>query len=107
MLAFEGGRLVCKQAAYLGARMVLQSRPYEELIPHFSAKHHVIAVDLPGHGVTPLGDVSPSFDSFAASICSFIVERQLHRPILIGHSMGGRPSVWWRLHRIPSCWPVS
>ena len=65
----------------------------KELMLHFSAKHHVIAVDLLGHGETPLGNVSPSFDSFAASICSFIVERELHRPILIGHSMGGVISV--------------
>ena len=64
-----------------------------EVMSHFAAKHHVIAVDLPGHGESPLGNASPSFDSFAASVCSFISEHELHRPVLIGHSMGGVISV--------------
>jgi pimeloyl-ACP methyl ester carboxylesterase len=61
----------------------------KELMSHLSGKHRVIAVDLPGHGATPLGSASPTFDCFAASVCSFIAERELHRPVLIGHSMGG------------------
>ncbi len=65
----------------------------KKIMAHFSATHHVIAIDLPGHGESPLGNASPSFDSFAASVCSFIVERQLQQPILIGHSMGGVISV--------------
>jgi pimeloyl-ACP methyl ester carboxylesterase len=64
-----------------------------ELMTRLAGRHHVIAVDLPGHGESPLGDVSPTFDSFAASICSFIAERQLHQPVLVGHSMGGVISV--------------
>ncbi len=65
----------------------------KELMTHFSTTHHAIAVDLPGHGESPLGNASPSFDSFAASVCAFIAERELHQPVLIGHSMGGVLSV--------------
>jgi pimeloyl-ACP methyl ester carboxylesterase len=63
------------------------------LMKGFSARYHVLAVDLPGHGQTPLGDTPALLDSFAASICSFIAERDLRQPVLIGHSMGGILSV--------------
>ena len=65
----------------------------KELMSQFSGKYRVIAVDLPGHGESPLGNASPTFDSFAGSVCSFIAERQLHRPVLVGHSMEGVISV--------------
>ena len=65
----------------------------KEIMGHFAARYHVIAVDLPGHGESLLGNVVPSFDAFAASVCSFVAERQLHQPVLVGHSMGGVISV--------------
>lgn len=60
---------------------------------HFSATHHVFAVDLPGHGQTALGDTPPRLDSFATSVCSFLAERNLRQVVLVGHSMGGMVSV--------------
>ena len=60
---------------------------------HFSATYHVFAVDLPGHGQTALGDTPPRLDSFAASLCSFLAERDLRQVVLVGHSMGGMVSV--------------
>ncbi len=63
------------------------------LMTHFSATRHVLAIDLPGHGQTPLRDTPALLDSFAATICSFIAERSLEKPVLVGHSMGGLLSV--------------
>jgi pimeloyl-ACP methyl ester carboxylesterase len=49
--------------------------------------------DLPGHGATPLGSFTPSFDTYAGWIADFIESRGLENPILFGHSMGGMLSL--------------
>ena len=56
---------------------------------HFSTHHHVVALDLPGHGDsdTPRHDYSiPSFATDVAWLCE---QLKLHKPVVIGHSMGG------------------
>jgi pimeloyl-ACP methyl ester carboxylesterase len=63
------------------------------LLAHFATTHWVFAVDLPGHGQTPLRDTPALLNAFAASICAFIAERDLQQPVLVGHSMGGLLSV--------------
>lgn len=63
------------------------------LFQHFSRSRHVFAVDLPGHGQTPIQDTPPLMDAFAASLSAFLIERQLFNAILVGHSMGGLLSV--------------
>jgi pimeloyl-ACP methyl ester carboxylesterase len=49
--------------------------------------------DLPGHGATPLGSFTPSFDTYAGWIADFIESRGIENPILFGHSMGGMLSL--------------
>jgi pimeloyl-ACP methyl ester carboxylesterase len=93
MLAFEEAGSPANRPLILLHGWCCNRGHMKELMTRLSGRHHVIAVDLPGHGESPLGNVSPSFRSFAASICSFIAERQLHQPVLIGHSMGGVISV--------------
>ena len=63
------------------------------LFHHFSKSHHVFAVDLPGHGQTPLADTPTSFEAFAADLCGFLSDHGLSEVILVGHSMGGVLSV--------------
>ena len=63
------------------------------LFHHFSKSHHVFAVDLPGHGQTPLADTPTSFKAFAADLCGFLSDHGLSEVILVGHSMGGVLSV--------------
>ncbi|HEY5768514.1 MAG TPA: alpha/beta fold hydrolase [Terrimicrobium sp.] len=63
------------------------------LFQHFSRSRHVFAVDLPGHGQTPIQDTPPLMDAFAASLSAFLMERELFNAILVGHSMGGLLSV--------------
>jgi pimeloyl-ACP methyl ester carboxylesterase len=93
MLAFEEAGSPANRPLILVHGWCCHRGHMKGLMAHLSATHHVIAIDLPGHGESPLGNTSPSFDSFAASVCSFILERQLHQPVLIGHSMGGVISV--------------
>lgn len=52
-------------------------------------RFRIYCPDLPGHGRTPLGDFSPSFDSYAAALADFARGHGLERPVLLGHSMGG------------------
>jgi pimeloyl-ACP methyl ester carboxylesterase len=93
MLAFDEAGSPGKRPLILVHGWCCNRGHMKDIMAHFSARHHVLAIDLPGHGESPLGNVSPSFDSFAASVCSFMAERELHRPVLIGHSMGGVISV--------------
>jgi pimeloyl-ACP methyl ester carboxylesterase len=65
----------------------------EGLLKHFSTSHNVFAVDLPGHGRTPLEGTPPVFDAFAATVSGFLVEHGLSGAVLVGHSMGGILSV--------------
>ena len=57
------------------------------------ADFRVYRPDLPGHGATPLGSFTPSFDTYVGCIADFIESRGLENPILCGHSMGGTLSL--------------
>ena len=63
------------------------------LVERFADAHRVFAVDLPGHGQTPLGEVPPLLEAFAAALADFLAQRSLSEALLIGHSMGGVVSV--------------
>jgi 3-oxoadipate enol-lactonase len=47
-----------------------------------------VALDLPGYGTRPPVDAM-DFDMLAADVESAIAARGLHRPVLVGHSLGG------------------
>lgn len=49
--------------------------------------------DLPGHGQTPLGTFEPGFAFYASALAEWISRKNLERPVLIGHSMGGALSL--------------
>ncbi len=50
-----------------------------------------LAVDLPGHGDTPLAgeEMEPSVDWFASKVFDFLNEMGIENCHLVGHSMGG------------------
>lgn len=54
-------------------------------IPGFES----IAIDRPGFGQTQPADPVPSLKSQAEAIAPFLVKRNGHWPILVGHSLGG------------------
>ncbi len=63
-------------------------RVFRGQLDHFGADYRAVAWDMPGYGnSTPLPLVS--MDALAAALAGFIEELGLHRPVLVGHSLGG------------------
>lgn len=68
-----------------------------------TARHEVIAFDLPGHGRSqaldgPLGSWTLTPERYAASILAVIGALGLHRPILLGASMAGEACLMMAHH---------
>lgn len=64
------------------------ARMFRGQLDHFGAEYRAIAWDMPGYGRSaPLPLVS--MDALAAALAGFIEELGLHRPVLVGHSLGG------------------
>lgn len=63
---------------------------WRPVVPLLASRFRVIAVDLPGHG---LSDKPPGFDytipGFAAWVLAFMDALGIARPAIIGNSMGG------------------
>ena len=51
--------------------------------------YRIFAVDQRNHGQSPRGD-EQDYQSMAADLREFLIEHQLEKPILVGHSMGGK-----------------
>ncbi|RRB00751.1 alpha/beta fold hydrolase [Larkinella rosea] len=51
--------------------------------------HRVFLVDQRNHGRSPRSEVF-DYDAMAADLLEFITDQQLDKPIIIGHSMGGK-----------------
>ena len=61
---------------------------------HLAAKYHVLALDQRGHGDSEWSrDVEYSNHAMALDALAFMDAMRLEKPILIGHSMGGRNSM--------------
>jgi pimeloyl-ACP methyl ester carboxylesterase len=57
-------------------------------VPVFAAKTRVIAIDLPGHGLSEKPEITYTMDLFARAIDAVLVDARVDRAVLIGHSMG-------------------
>jgi pimeloyl-ACP methyl ester carboxylesterase len=58
---------------------------------HLSDRYHVYALDQRGHGDTEWSrELDYSMEAMAADALAFIADQGLARPIIFGHSMGGR-----------------
>jgi pimeloyl-ACP methyl ester carboxylesterase len=55
---------------------------------HFSEHHRVVSVDLRGHGDSDKPEQTYSIQGFADDLAWQIYELGLHRPVVVGHSMG-------------------
>ena len=51
------------------------------------AGRHTLAVDLPGHGQSPIGENS-GIDGYVRGLADWRTAVPVHRPVLVGHSMG-------------------
>lgn len=58
-------------------------------IDHFRSSFRTVAVDLPGHGQSDRPERQYTIGGFADDLSLLIDELDLHRPVVIGHSMGG------------------
>ena len=56
-------------------------------------RHRVITVDLRGHGRS--GDGDWSWDAALGDIASVVVQMELDRPAVVGHSLGGMLAALW------------
>jgi esterase len=58
---------------------------------HLSDRYHVYALDQRGHGDTEWSrELDYSMEAMADDALAFIADQQLVRPVIFGHSMGGR-----------------
>jgi pimeloyl-ACP methyl ester carboxylesterase len=67
------------------------SRSYSLLAPHLAGRRLLIP-DLRGHGLSAGADADGLAD-YAADLIALIEARGLHRPILVGHSLGGMAAI--------------
>jgi pimeloyl-ACP methyl ester carboxylesterase len=56
--------------------------------PALGAKHHVITIDLPGHGQSDKPQVAYTMDLYARAIDAVLQDAKVKSAVLIGHSNG-------------------
>ncbi|HEY8499874.1 MAG TPA: alpha/beta hydrolase, partial [Clostridia bacterium] len=62
---------------------------WEPAMKILSEKFHVIALDLPGHGLSEKPDIAYSIDKMTEYLKNFILSFTTEKIILAGHSLGG------------------
>jgi esterase len=67
------------------------SRSWDLVSLHLSNRFHVYALDQRGHGDTEWSrELDYSMEAMTADVVAFIGDQELVRPVIFGHSMGGR-----------------
>ena len=61
---------------------------WRDQIPDFAKRNRVIAIDLPGHGLSDKPQVTYSMDLFARAVDAVMRDAHVDRAVLVGHSMG-------------------
>jgi pimeloyl-ACP methyl ester carboxylesterase len=61
---------------------------WRDQIPELSKRNRVIALDLPGHGLSDKPETNYDMDLFAAAIEAVMKDAGVERAVLVGHSMG-------------------
>ena len=65
------------------------STMWRDLIPHISKTHHVVCVDLLGHGQTGCLGYIHTMEQMAEAVEAILSHLKVKKATLIGHSMGG------------------
>src|SRR5262245_11832973 len=67
----------------------INSSYWQSQIDHFSSRYKILAVDLQGHGQSPMKDTVITTEEYADDVVQLLSELDLKNIILIGHSMSG------------------
>lgn len=59
------------------------------IAPDLARDHHVIALDLPGHGSSTALPAAPNLDPFAETVLAVLAAERAQPAAWIGHSLGG------------------
>ena len=62
---------------------------WEDFIPLLSSRYRVLAMDIPGHGISEVVGESHSMEFLADVVHDWLQELKVNRCVLVGHSMGG------------------
>ncbi len=62
---------------------------WQEQVADLAADHHVITIDLAGHGQSASGRRAYTMEAFGQDVATVLNEWDLKDVILVGHSMGG------------------
>jgi pimeloyl-ACP methyl ester carboxylesterase len=67
---------------------------FQKIQTHLAQKFKVYAMDLPGYGLSPAPPIPWSTENYAELIAAFINQLQITKPILFGHSLGGKIALY-------------
>ncbi len=65
-----------------------RKRNWRSVATALAKRRDVWTIDLRSHGESPIGELS--FDAIADDLREFIEEQQLEKPVVLGHSLGGK-----------------
>lgn len=63
---------------------------WRSVIPYFKENYHVIALDLPGFGLSDKPSIDYTIDFFVRTLSEFIAKLGIRDSIMIGSSLGGQ-----------------
>ncbi|WP_133468034.1 alpha/beta fold hydrolase [Paraglaciecola marina] len=73
--------------------LMSDSRVWEQLAGTLSASYELHMINVAGFAATP-AVTEPSITELKAQLLAYIHQRKLHKPIIIGHSLGGFMALW-------------
>ena len=94
-IAVNGLTLRVREWASDGSPIVLahglasNSRIWDDVAGRLAARHHVVALDQRGHGLSDRPTDGFTFDRMVGDLAALIETLGLDRPTLVGHSWGG------------------
>ena len=94
-VAVSGLTLRVREWAAAGPPIVLvhglasNSRIWDAVAPRLAERHHVVALDQRGHGLSDRATDGYTFEQVVADLDGVIKTLNLDRPTLVGHSWGG------------------
>ncbi|PKM11015.1 MAG: alpha/beta hydrolase [Gammaproteobacteria bacterium HGW-Gammaproteobacteria-3] len=73
------------------------ARNWRRIAGQLASEFHVYAPDLRNHGASPHDPVL-DYPAMACDLLAFLDARKIASTALLGHSMGGKVSMWFALH---------